>query len=78
MNSYKRAKLNKILIIVTAILVLLAIICIVAYSIVASKKKENDLDFKDTIIGKNYYVDITVDTETKKVKIDQIDASLQE
>ena len=54
MNSYKRAKLNKILIIVTAILVLLAIICIVAYSIVASKKQENDLDFKDTIIGKNY------------------------
>ena len=78
MNSYKRAKLNKILIIVTAILVLLAIICIVAYSIVASKKKENDLDFKDTIIGKNYYVDITVDTETKKVKRDQIDSSLQE
>ena len=78
MNSYKRAKLNKILIIVTAILVLLAIICIVAYSIVASKKQENDLDFKDTIIGKNYYVDITVDTETKKVKRDQFDSSLQE
>lgn len=78
MNSYKRAKLNKILIIVTAILVLLAIICIVAYSIVTSKKQENDLDFKDTIIGKNYYVDITVDTETKKVKRDQFDSSLQE
>ena len=78
MNSYKRAKLNKILIIVTAILVLLAIICIVAYSIVASKKQENDLDFKDTIIGKNYYVDIIVDTETKKVKRDQFDSSLQE
>ena len=78
MDSYKRAKLNKILIIIAAILVLVAIICIVVYSIVAGKKQDDELDFRDTIIGKNYYVDITIDTETKKVKRDQIDTSLQE
>ena len=78
MNSYKRAKLNKILIIVAIVLVLVAIICIVSYAIVVGNKKDIDLDFKDTIIGKNYYVDITIDTETKIVKRDQIDTSLQE
>ena len=78
MNSYKRAKLNKILIIVAAILVILAIICIVVYSVIVGKKQEVDLNFKDTIIGKNYYVDITIDTENRKVKRDQIETTLQE
>ena len=78
MDSYKRAKLNKILIIAAIILVLVAIICIVVYGIVAGKKQDDELDFRDIIIGKNYYVDITIDTETKKVKRDQIDTSLQE
>lgn len=78
MNSYKRAKLNKILIIVAAVLVIVAIICIVVYSISLRNKQAVDLDFKDTIIGNNYYVEITVDTESKKVKRDQIETSLQE
>lgn len=78
MDEYKRTKLNKILIIVAVILVIIAILAVVIYSIVIGNSKKDDLNFTDTIIGKNNYVDITIDTETKKIKRDQIETSLQE
>ena len=78
MNEYKRAKLNKILIILAIVLITIAILAVVIYSIAIGNSKKEDNNFTDTIIGKNYYVDITIDTETKKVKRDQIDTSLQE
>lgn len=77
MDQYKRAKLNKILIIIATVLVIIAIVVIVAYGIISSKRKQI-LDYNDTIIGKNYYVEITIDTENKKVKRDQIETTLQE
>ena len=68
MNQYKRAKLNKILIIVAVVLVVIAIAVVVTYAIISSKKSKQKLDYNDTVIGKNYYVEITIDTENKKVK----------
>ena len=78
MNQYKRAKLNKILIIVAVILVVIATAVVVTYAVISSKKNTQKIDYNDTIIGKNYYVEITIDTENKKVKRDQIDTTLQE
>ena len=77
MEQYKRAKLNKILIIIAAVLVVIAIAVVVTYGVISSQKKQN-LDYTDTIIGKNYYVEITIDTESKKVKRDQTETTLQE
>ncbi len=77
MNQYKRAKLNKILIIIAAVLVVISIAVVVTYGVISSKKNQS-IDYNDTIIGKNYYVEITIDTENKKVKRDTIDTTLQE
>ena len=70
MDEYKRAKLNKILIIIVAVLVIVSIIFIVSYSLMSKKNNKEKLDYDDSIIGKNYYVDITIDTESKEVKRD--------
>ena len=78
MNQYKRAKLNKILIIVAIVLVIIAIVVMASYAIISTKQKSQKIDFTDTVIGKNYYVEITIDTENKKVKRDKIDTTLQE
>ena len=77
MDQYKRAKLNKILIIIAATLVVIAIAVVVTYGVISSKKNQS-LDYTDTIISKNYYVEITIDTESKKVKRDQTETTLQE
>ena len=77
MNEYKRAKLNKILIIVASVLVVIAIIVVVLYGMIRGKNKKKDLGYADTIINKNYYVDITIDTETKNIKRDNIETTLQ-
>lgn len=78
MNEYKRAKLNKILIIVAVVLVVIAIAVAVTYVSISSKRRKQKIDYNDTVIGKNYYVEITIDTENKKVKRDQIDTTLQQ
>ena len=78
MNQYKRAKFNKILIIVAIVLVVIAVVVVVSYAVISNKQKSQKIDFTDTVIGKNYYVEITVDTENKKVKRDKIDTTLQE
>ena len=77
MNEYKRAKLNKILIIVASVLVVIAIIVVFLYGMIRGKNKKKDLGYADTIINKNYYVDITIDTETKNIKRDNIETTLQ-
>ena len=77
MDQYKRAKLNKILIIIAAVLVVIAILVVVTYGVISSKKNNKKIDYIDTVIGKNYYVEITIDTENKTVKRDKIDTTLQ-
>ena len=78
MNQYKRAKLNKILIIVTIIIVLVLIIALISYSAIKNKNDKERLNYNDSIICKNYYEEITIDTENKKVKRDQIETTLQQ
>ncbi len=77
MDQYKRAKLNKVLIIIAAVLVVIAILVVVTYGVISSKKNNKKIDYIDTVIGKNYYVEITIDTENKTVKRDKIDTTLQ-
>ena len=78
MDQYKRAKLNKILIIMAIVLVVVAIVIVVTYGVISSNSKNKKIDLTDTVVGKNYYKEITIDTENKKVKRDQIDTTLQE
>ena len=77
MDEYKRAKLNKILIIVAVILIVISVILIVAYGALRRKKDQEMYNYNDTVIGKNYFSEITIDTETKKVKRDEKDTTLQ-
>lgn len=78
MNQYKRAKLNKILIIVASVLVVIAIIATSFYIALRNKKDENIIDYEDTIVGKNYFVDITINLENKQIKRDETETTLQE
>ena len=78
MNQYQRAKLNKILIITAGVLVVIAIIATIFYIVMRNERKTEKINYDDTVIGKNYFVDITIDTETKKVKRDQTDTTLQQ
>ncbi len=78
MDEYKRAKLNKILIIIVAVLIIISIIFMVSYSIMANKNNKEKLNYDDSIIGKNYYVDITIDTESKEVKRDGKETTLND
>ena len=78
MNEYKRTKLNKILIIIAIVLVVISIILIVSYSMIAKNRNKEKLNYDDSIIGKNYYVDITIDTESKEIKRDGKETTLNE
>ena len=78
MEQYKRAKLNKILIILAIVLVVVAIVIVTTYGVISSNSKNKKIDLTDTVVGKNYYKEITIDTENKKVKRDSIDTTLQE
>ena len=78
MNEYKRAKLNKILIIVAIVLIVISIISIISYGVFRRKIDNEKLNYNDTVIGKNYFSEITIDTESKKVKRDEKETSLQE
>lgn len=78
MNEYKRAKLNKILIIIAIVLVVISIIAIVLYSVLNSKRDKEKLNYNDYIIGNNYYVDIAIDTENKEIKRDGKETTLNE
>lgn len=78
MNQYQRAKLNKILIIVSVALGVLAIVATSFYIVLKNKRNKEKINYEDTVIGKNYYIDIVIDTENKKVKRDQKETTLQE
>ena len=78
MNQYQRTKLNKILIIVSIVLGVLAIVATSFYIVLKNKRNKEKVNYDDTIIGKNYYIDIVIDTENKKVKRDQKETTLQE
>ena len=55
MNEYKRAKLNKILIIVAIVLIVISIISIISYGVFRRKIDNEKLNYNDTVIGKNYF-----------------------
>lgn len=78
MNEYKRAKLNKILIIIAIVLVVISIVLIVSYSMIAKNRNKEKLNYDDSIIGKNYYMDITINTESKEIKRDGKETTLNE
>ena len=78
MNQYQRAKLNKILIIISIALGVIAIAATSFYIVLRNKRNKEKVNYEDTIIGKNYYIDIVIDTESKKVKRDEKDTTLQE
>ena len=78
MNEYKRAKLNKVLIIIAIVLVVISIVLIVSYSMIAKNRNKEKLNYDDSIIGKNYYVDITINTESKEIKRDGKETTLNE
>ena len=78
MNEYKRAKLNKVLIIIAIVLVVISIVLIVSYSMIAKNRNKEKLNYDDSIIGKNDYVDITINTESKEIKRDGKETTLNE
>ncbi len=78
MNQYQRAKLNKILIISAIVLGVIAIVATSFYIVLKNKRNNQKVNYDDTIIGKNYYIDIVIDMENKKVKRDDKETTLQE
>ena len=78
MNQYKRAKLNKILIITVVILVIIAIIATTFYIVIKNNNKKEEINYEDAIICKNYFETITIDRASKKVTRDNKETTLQE
>lgn len=78
MNQYQKAKLNKILIIVAISLVVIVLIAMTSYILIKNNSNKQKVSYDDTITGKNYFVDIVIDTEAKTVKRDQKETTLQE
>lgn len=76
MRNLKRKKLNKVLIIVTISLAVIAIVAgIIIY--VVKKNKNEEVIYEDKIICNNYFNEIKIDLENKKVKRDSIDTTMQ-
>lgn len=76
MRSFERKKLNKILIITIIVLTIIAIIVgITLYIIKSNKNKE--IIYEDKIVCNNYFNEIKIDLENKKVKRDSIDTTMQ-
>ena len=78
LNQYQRAKLNKILIIVAVVLVVLAILAVGIYIAIINERNQQEADYTDTVIGKNYFEAITINTKTKKVERDGEETTLRE
>ena len=76
MNLQKRAKLNKILLIIAIVLLVLAIIGVIVYIIVKNNQEEEE--YEDTVTARNYFVEITVDLNSKEVKRDGKETTLVE
>ena len=77
MDEYKRANLNKILIIVAVVLIVITVVIIVVYGALKRNKEKEMFNYNDTVIGSNYFYEITIDTETKKIKRDGKETTLQ-
>lgn len=69
----KMQNILKIVIIVTGIILLIA-----GISLLVILSKGPKISYQDGIICKNYFIEITIDMKTKKVKRDEIDTSLAE
>lgn len=78
LNQYQRAKLNKVLIIVAIILIVIAIIATIFYIAVKNKRNHENINYEDTIVGKNYFSVISINMENDVVKRDGKETTLQE
>ena len=78
LNQYQRAKFNKLLIIVAVVLVVLAIFAVGIYIAIINERNQQEADYTDTVIGKNYFEAITINTKTKKVERDGEETTLRE
>lgn len=76
MRSFERKKLNKILIITIIVLTIIAIIVGITLYIMKSNKNK-EITYEDKIICNNYFNEIKIDLENKKVKRDSIDTTMQ-
>ena len=77
-NQYKKAKLRKIFIISGIAIAVISIVIMIAYIIIKNNSNKQIVSYDDTIIGKNYFVDIIIDTEAKTIKRDKKETTLQE
>lgn len=76
MQPNKRAKINKILIIITIILVVITIIFGICYIIMINTKVEEN--YEDKVIAKNYFMEMTIDLHKKIAKRDGNEISLKD
>lgn len=76
MKIEKRRKINRILLIIATILSVIALISLIFYII--SRNEEEQITYEDRIIGNNYFTEIIIDLESKNVKRDEIETTLQE
>lgn len=77
-NQYQKEKLRKILIISGIAIAVVSIIIMIVYIIMKNNSNKQIVSYDDTIIGKNYFVDIIIDTEAKTIKRDKKETTLQE
>ena len=76
MRRKTRIKVKRGFIIAGIIIGIILIIIGVILAIRLNKKEE--ISYDDGIVGKNYFTEITIDLESKKVKRDSIETSLEE
>ena len=76
MRRKTRTKVKKGLII--AGIILGVILMIFAIIFLIKKNKKPEINYDDTLVGKNYFTEITIDMNTKEVKRDDKSSSLEE
>ncbi len=76
MNSTKRAKLNKILIIIAIVLVVIAIVSSIVYMCFFSKKETEN--YEDSVTAKHHFIEMTINLGTKEVERDGNSTTLKE
>ena len=78
LNQYQRAKLNKILIIITIVLVAVAVITGIIFFLTKEKEKKPDLNYVDTISAQHLFEKITIDRSNGEIKRDEEQSSLKD
>ena len=76
MKKFGKLSLNKILIIATVVLVVIAIIAVALY--LSLKNTKEEINYEDTVIAKNYFSKITIDLEKRIVKRDDETTTIKE